>query len=239
MARSTISVPLNLWRTYVRLAVVWLTARFIGSGFSAGTYPGHDPNEDRAADFMVPSWQTSAGKTKGTGLANYLANVTTAKRLSIWYVIWFGRIWSMTRPEKGWLPYFARNDPNPSKSHHNHVHVSFYDKAAINPLYGTTPAPTKTPTYGDDDYTPALPWTVYLDRLTVGTKNSDSVWILQKALGIKPRTGTYTDAETAAIKTWQRDVIKDDPKFCDGELGPRQAATLFGEHVEVLATVPK
>jgi hypothetical protein len=231
---SNITVPLSKWRSYVRLAVVWLTARFITSGFSAGTYPGHDPNEDRAVDFMVPAWQTAAGRAKGQKLADYLANKAVMSRLAGWYVIWWGRIWSMTRPEKGWLPYFDRNNTNPSRSHHNHVHFSFYDKAAKNPLYGTpsTPAPAAPKPY-TEGWVPDKPWVFYLDRQSLGLTGSDSVWLIQKALGLKPYDGNYTQAVRDAVRKWQRDVLKDDPAYCDGILGRLQAKSLFNDAIDI------
>lgn len=120
----TISVSLDKWKPHVVKVVTGLEARY--PACSWGTYPGHDPSESLATDAMIPSWQTPAGKKIGDNLANYLANVDTAKRLGVWYVVWDGRIWSMTRPSAGWLPYFDRNSSDPSRSHKNHVHVSFY-----------------------------------------------------------------------------------------------------------------
>lgn len=234
MAVTKINVSTGLWRSYVRLAVVWLVARFITSGFGVGTYPGHDPNQDRAADFMVPAWQTAAGKAKGTKLAAYLASTKTAKRLAVWYVIWNGRIWSMTRPEKGWLPYFDRNSTNPSRSHKNHVHVSWYAKAASNPLYSTPAAPaTPEPAPYSTGWVPPQPWVFYLDRQVIGATQSTSVWLIQKALGLDVRDGNYTQALRDQVLAWQRDVLLDDPKYCDGILGRQQAKALFNDAIAI------
>lgn len=233
-SRSKTTVPLSEWRGYVRLAVLWLVARFITSGFTAGTYPGHDPNQDRAVDFMVPEWQTPAGIAKGDKLANYLANVVVARRLGIWYVIWRGRIWSMTRPEKGWLRYFDADNPNPSRSHHNHVHVSFYDKAASDPLYDDHPASDPA-----GNYPRPKDAVLYLDRIRPGQKDSDSVYWLQRWLreagytkAIK--TGAYDDATVAAVKDFQA-FLHDDP---DGSLDAGQIRRLQGlakTHVKIEA----
>lgn len=231
MAVTKVNVSLSLWRPYVRLAILYVVARFLTSGFGVGTYPGHDPNQDRAADFMVPNWETAKGRAVGQKLADYLANTTTMRRLAGWYVIFNGRIWSMTRPEKGWLPYFDRNSTNPSRSHKNHVHWSFRDKAAADPLYVAPAAPAPY----SDGWTPPLPWVFYLDRQALGVTSSTSVWLIQKALGVKPYDGRYTPALRELVRAYQRDTLGDDPEFCDGILGPDQARRLFNDAVRIEA----
>lgn len=129
---SIIGVALRLWAKHVQRAVQEFSARY--PSLSWGTYPGHDPTEDRATDGMVPLWWTSTGNALGWAVAKWIwANRV---RLGVWYVIFDGKIISQTRPEKGWLRYYAADDPNPSKSHKNHVHASFYT---------TAPDPTPTP----------------------------------------------------------------------------------------------
>ena len=229
MAVTKINVSPTLWRGYVRLAILYVVARFITSGFGVGTYPGHDPNQDRAADFMVPGWQTPRGKALGDKLANWLANQRTMSRLAGWYVIWNGKIWSMTRPEQGWLPYFNRNSTDPSKSHKNHLHWSFRDKASKDPMYSDTPAPKPY----TDGWVPDKPWIFYLNRQEIGVTKSDSVWLIQKALGLSVRDGNYTPALRDAVKQYQLTVLKDDPKFCDGILGRLQAQRLFNDAIPI------
>lgn len=233
MARTTFTVPTSKWATHVRLALIWLVARFITSGFSVGTYPGHHPDQKLAADFMVPGWQTAKGKALGAALARYLANEKVATRLGIWYVIWDGRIWSMTRPKAGWLPYFDRNSTNPSRSHKNHDHVSFRDRAPKDPLYVDSkpdPAPY-TP-----GWRPPTPWVFYLDLQKIGVTKSTSVWLIQHALKSwqdKPKNGAYTQELRDAVKAWQRDELHDDPRYCDGILGRQQAKALFNDAVAI------
>ena len=133
----------------------------------------------------------------------------------------------MTRPSRGWIPYFDRNNSNPSRSHKNHVHVSWYNK---------DPRPSPVPQPYTEDWLPPLPWIFYLDKQKVGVTHSTSTWLLQKALGLKPYDGAYTVTVRDAVQVWQKDVAKDDPKFCDGILGPRDAALLLGAHVRIETT---
>ena len=119
-----ISVSLKDWKPWIGNAVSTFNSQF--PSLSWGTYPGHDPSEDRATDGMVPSWNTLAGRTYGWVVAHWLwAN---RKRFNIWYIIFYGEIISETRPSAGWQRYYAADDPHPSKSHKNHVHVTVLAK---------------------------------------------------------------------------------------------------------------
>lgn len=90
---------------------------------SIGTYPGHHPSMARARDFMTNS------KAQGDRLAAHLwAN---RQKYNIWYLIWWRRIISMTRPGAGWRPYFDGNSSNPNRAHTNHVHMVTYDRGGI------------------------------------------------------------------------------------------------------------
>ena len=129
----TIAEFREVWKPWVTTAAEEIVQRFPGTG-NQGTYPGHDPNEAQAVDFMVAEERDGLGYR----ISRFLADKAVCERLGIWYVIWWGEIWSMTRPdnagsgwsgERGWLAYFDADNPNPSRSHHNHVHVSFYGKA--------------------------------------------------------------------------------------------------------------
>lgn len=220
----------KVWRPWVLDSLKRLDALFPKA--EIGTYPGHEPTEADAADLMIPAYATAAGRALGTAIANHVARVEFCKTEGIWYVIYWGRIWSMTRPASGWLPYFDRNNPNPSRSHHNHDHISWYENKKPTPV--TPPVPVPKPY--EDGWHPALPWVFYLDKQKVGVTKSDSVWLIQKALGLKPYDGTYTTTLRDAVQVWQRDVAKDDAKLCDGILGPRDAAMLFGPDVTVQAS---
>lgn len=227
---KVISVPTKLWRPWVADSVGRLNEKF--PRCSWGTYPGHDPSEADAADGMIPNWSTPEGHAYGTSLANYVARQAFCKAEGIWYVIHYGRIWSMTRPSSGWLPYFDRNNPNPSRSHKNHGHISWYFNKKPTPVTPPTPAPKPY----EDGWHPDLPWIFYLDKQDIGVTQSTSVWLIQKALGLKPYDGNYTVTVRDAVQVWQRDVAKDDPKLSDGILGPRDAAMLFGPDVAVQAS---
>jgi hypothetical protein len=122
----TIGPSGKAWKDHVRTSVEDIDKACPGG--SAGTYNGHDPSISLAADFMC-------NKAVGDKIAAYAK--ANALRLGIWYIIWYGRIWSRTRPEKGWQRYFDAGNPNPSRAHTNHVHLSFYTSA---------PKPPKTVT---------------------------------------------------------------------------------------------
>jgi hypothetical protein len=218
----TISVALTKWGPRVRGQVQAIAERW--PTLSWGTYPGHDPSEKLAADGMVPGWNTKAGNALGWEVARWLwAN---RKKLGLWYVIFDGKIISETRPEQGWIPYFARNDPNPSKSHKNHAHLSWHTD-------GSAPAVPATVKPYTDGWVPDKPWVFYLDRQKIGTVNSDSVWLLQKALGFKPYDGKYTALLRDRVKTYQAHDLGDDPQFCDGILGREQAKALFNDAIDI------
>src|SRR5690606_8376059 len=80
---------------FSRLAAADVGPKF---GFTdIGTYPGHDPAESRALDFMIKS------KGQGDAAAQYMKS--NAKRLGVMYLIWHRRIWSVARNSEGWRPY--------------------------------------------------------------------------------------------------------------------------------------
>lgn len=115
------------WGRFVMACVQEINQKCPGAN-PISTYPGHHPHVSRAADWMC-------SKEVGDKIAAYVANEATAKRLGIWYVIWYGRIWSMTRPEQGWIQYFDADathpdgSPDRSRRHYNHVHISWYPPA--------------------------------------------------------------------------------------------------------------
>jgi hypothetical protein len=84
---------------------------------SAGTYAGHHPSKAKARDFMIQN------RAEGNRIASHLwAN---RKAYNLWYLVWWRRIISQTRPGAGWLPY-RRSNP-----HTNHVHAAFYDRGGV------------------------------------------------------------------------------------------------------------
>jgi hypothetical protein len=156
----TITASGQAWKPHVRAAVEEINGKF--PGVSWGTYPGHHPSEPLATDGMIPKWDTNAGKAVGNALAYMVANVETARRLGIWYVIFNERIWSMSRPDSGWIQYRptqAAIDRSPASAfHRNHVHISFYSgvpaapvKPDYLPTYIVDPAKVSTFLYGHKD----------------------------------------------------------------------------------------
>jgi hypothetical protein len=221
----TISVPLSDWGPHVRAQVQDFNKRW--PNFSWGTYPGHDPSEALATDGMVPGWNAPGGKAKGRAVANTLWS--ERKKNGLWYLIHWGEIISITYPNAGWRPYFNANNPDPSKNHHNHVHASWHSDGSAPAVVTDSPKPYT------EGWLPSKPWTFYLNRQGPGlTEQSDSVWLIQRALNLKPRDGLWLpDREGAAVKHYQMFVLGDDPKYCDGILGRSQATKLFGSLVKI------
>lgn len=181
-------------------------------GFSWGTYNGHEPTRGRAADAMVPGYTTAAGIAKGAELAQHLWD--NRDRYNIWYVIWRERIISRTYEAAGWRRYYpsaAAIKASPDSAYHrNHAHFSEY-------------LPKPTP-YG----------TVWLDRLLPGVEDSESIRIVQRALGV-PTSGTLDVATLAATKAFQRS-LDDAEQYCNGLLGKWQLAALLRDR-KVWATL--
>jgi murein DD-endopeptidase MepM/ murein hydrolase activator NlpD len=72
---------------------------------------------------------------------------------------------------------------------------------------------------------------VYVDKLTTGTRGSDSVRMLQQRLNEVRHTaltisGTYDAATRDAVQAWQRS-IGDSGRAADGNMGPSQSRLLF------------
>jgi hypothetical protein len=57
--------------------------------------------------------------------------ITNGKRLGIWYIISWERIYSFKHPERGVQVYdrYGVHPADPSKGHRNHLHVSFFAKS--------------------------------------------------------------------------------------------------------------
>jgi hypothetical protein len=218
-----ISVPLTDWGPRVRAQVQKFAAKW--PTFSWGTYPGHDPSEALATDGMVPGWNLTGGKAKGRKVAQAIWD--DRHNNGCWYVIHWGEIISITRPEQGWIRYYQADNPDPSKSHHNHVHVSWHKDSAAPPVVVAPPKPVDPAAY-------PVPSSkvVYVDKLNPEQSDSDSVWWVQKALGV-PLTGTYDAATVAAVKAFQK-ALGDD---VDGDLGPLETTALFTAHPELGVTV--
>ncbi|HET9117713.1 MAG TPA: hypothetical protein VFN75_06510 [Pseudonocardiaceae bacterium] len=101
------------WAPNVAPSVQTIAQRF---GVQATTYPGHDPDQWHAADFLVHS------SDQGYALAGY-AKVNAA-RLRVHYICWHQHIWNIQRAAEGWRLMADRGSP--TQNHMDHVHVSFY-----------------------------------------------------------------------------------------------------------------
>ena len=184
----------------------WALARELDGLYptvSFGTYPGHHPTTQRANDGMIPGYLSASGISLGTNLAEHLW--LHRRRYNLWYEIWRARIRSMTHPGQGWTTYTpaasaAAKNPD-SAYHRNHVHLSTYPQTNV--PYGT----------------------VWIDRLDAGVTDSESVRIIQRALGV-PVTGSYDPATVAAAKTFQAQQ-GNAPQYCDGYLGKWDTVALL------------
>lgn len=195
-------VKLTDWNAQTRAVVLEVDQLF--PGLTWGTYNGHDPSKQRAGDGMVPGYKTAKGIARGTEVAEYLW--AHRVRLNIWYVIWRGRIISRTYENAGWRTYYPprkaiENSPD-SAYHRNHPHFSTYPEPAE--AYGT----------------------VWLDRLQPGVTDSESVRIVQRALGCWV-TGAYDEATISAARVFQRITLGDAPEYAEGVLGKWQTTELL------------
>lgn len=96
-----------------------------------GTYPGHDPDMTRAVDVMIPQWNLQTGQALGDEIATWIKD--HQREFGVQYIIWSGRIWNIERDDEGWRTYFNATNPDPSKSHRNHVHISVYGHRGTGP----------------------------------------------------------------------------------------------------------
>jgi len=101
------------WAPSVAPSVMTVSQRF---GVQATTYPGHDPNQWQAADFMVGSYG------RGQAVAGWV--IANAGRLRVHYVCWWQHIWNIQRAGDGWR--LMANGGSATANHMNHVHVSFW-----------------------------------------------------------------------------------------------------------------
>lgn len=130
MSDSYFATPVSTWEHNIglNLETIRQEPQFIHDGFAIGTYPGHDPREDHAADWgLYSTWQTSDSHSKMATLADYLwAN---HEALGLWYVIWYRHIISITPGRSYWRDYVnpvPSRRGTPSGDHLNHVHVSWH-----------------------------------------------------------------------------------------------------------------
>ena len=79
----------------------------------------------RAIDFMIPAWNTAAGRARGWQVARWLQK--NAATLKVKYIIFDMKVWRAYRSSQGWQPYtFFGPNPGPTLAHEDHVHSSQY-----------------------------------------------------------------------------------------------------------------
>ncbi|MGZ4618059.1 MAG: hypothetical protein ACXV5Q_11580 [Frankiaceae bacterium] len=98
------------WASNVAPSVATIAQRF---SCLPATYPGHDPDQWHAADFMV-----YGNSAKGHQIADFV--VANAGWLRVKYMGWWQHYWS---PQTGWRAMANRGSP--TQNHMDHVHVTF------------------------------------------------------------------------------------------------------------------
>lgn len=83
-----------------------------------------DHGSGMAVDFMIPAYNTPAGRERGWQVAQWTRK--HAKELGVKYVIFDVKIWSVDRDAEGWREY-TRYSPTSGDTllHKDHVHVSY------------------------------------------------------------------------------------------------------------------
>ena len=92
---------------------------------------GSRPNKSdhpsgHAVDYMIPAWNTTAGRARGWQVAHWLQK--NAAQLRVKYIIFNGKVWRAYRASQGWTTY-SFPGPRPwsaTQLHRDHVHVSVY-----------------------------------------------------------------------------------------------------------------
>lgn len=86
------------------------------------TYPGHDPNQRQATDYMLPGGAHSAAVTRaGWVMAHYAQ--ANAVRLHVHYLCYKQSIWNIQRASEGWRP--MPNRGSWTANHGDHLHISW------------------------------------------------------------------------------------------------------------------
>jgi murein DD-endopeptidase MepM/ murein hydrolase activator NlpD len=126
---------------YARRAASILGPKF---GFNTvGTYPGHDPTEALALDFMLDKPYSADGKAQGEAAWNYVQK--NWRQLGLDYMIFWTKIWNppggLRGGRDGSSPVdhdHARHYSGTPNPHKDHVHLSFMPGHAAG-VNGATP----------------------------------------------------------------------------------------------------
>jgi hypothetical protein len=123
------------------------SANIIITEFGVGTVYGYNPGGTwgehplgLAVDFMVYS-----DKAKGDAIAAF-AQANHASH-SIYYIIWYQRIWNVTRAGEGWRTMSDRGSV--TQNHKDHVHISYLSSPSGSPpAEGSGGSPTGSGGFG-------------------------------------------------------------------------------------------
>jgi len=115
--------------------------RCLAQNFGPHTFGGvgeraSNPNSDhpagRAVDVMIEDWQSAAGNAEGWQIARWVQS--NAAGLGVKYVIFDAKSWNVGEPLDAWGAYRHPSGATDDNSlHRNHVHVSVFGNAAIDP----------------------------------------------------------------------------------------------------------
>lgn len=163
-------------------AITRAAAAAIGPRFgisSIGTYPGHDPSETKALDFMTTDLK------KHNSIAQYVWG--NARDLGVNYMISWNRIWNIQRDAVGAWRRYTRygGGGDASQQHKNHVHLSFFAK-------GTKKAPAGPAVVGENG--PELVWFKGGEQVTPARQTQD----LMKAKEITSHSFGMASSEVPA-----------------------------------------
>lgn len=142
-------------------AITRAAAAAIGPRFgitSIGTYPGHDPSETKALDFMT------SNLAQHNAIARYVWD--HARALGVNYMISWNRIWNIQRDAFGnWRDYTRYGGGgSASQQHKNHVHLSFFAN-------GTKNAPAGPAIVGENG--PELVWFKGGEQVATASQTAD------------------------------------------------------------------
>ena len=106
---------------HVARAIEEINGRYSTLG-KGGTYNGHG-EDPPGMWYAVDFWTTS--RAVHDEVFKWL--IENGKRLGIWYIISWKRIYSFKHPERG-IQVYTRygNSTDPYEQHYNHIHVSFF-----------------------------------------------------------------------------------------------------------------
>lgn len=88
--------------------------------FNVKTVGGFREGDQDHGDGLAIDFMTFDDKAQGDALAKFAQD--NAKELGVKYIIWYQKIWNISRADEGWRPMEDRGSP--TQNHLDHVHIS-------------------------------------------------------------------------------------------------------------------